>query len=129
VTFDGIALGADVTDLDARVFDVGLYANDDGDVFVNSRGADVGRRGDRMVRCGAGQSGEIPRRRYTRTRKEFAVTLYNIATDRSIYNIATDPSIFSSTMLWIAFSVAIGLYAGNYRNRNQAGWTLLALLI
>jgi hypothetical protein len=30
VTVDGIALGADVTDLDARVFDVGLYANDDG---------------------------------------------------------------------------------------------------
>jgi hypothetical protein len=35
VTVDGTGLGAEVVDLDARVFDVGLYANDDGDTFVN----------------------------------------------------------------------------------------------
>jgi hypothetical protein len=35
VTVDGIASGADVTDLNQPVFDVGLYAHDDGDEFVN----------------------------------------------------------------------------------------------
>jgi hypothetical protein len=35
VTVDGSELGAEVTDLNARVFDVGLYSNDNGDEFVN----------------------------------------------------------------------------------------------
>jgi hypothetical protein len=35
VTVDGTALGADVTDPDARVFDVSLYSNENGDEFVN----------------------------------------------------------------------------------------------
>jgi hypothetical protein len=34
----------------------------------------------------------------------------------------------SSIVVWIAFSVAVGMYARN-SNRDQVGWTLLALLI
>jgi hypothetical protein len=30
---------------------------------------------------------------------------------------------------WIAFAVAVGMYAHNYRDRDQAGWTILALVI
>lgn len=38
MTVDGTELGAEVTDLDERVFDVGLYSNDNGDQFVNPEG-------------------------------------------------------------------------------------------
>jgi hypothetical protein len=32
-------------------------------------------------------------------------------------------------IVWIAFAVAVGMYARNYRDRDQAGWTILALVI
>ena len=35
----------------------------------------------------------------------------------------------SLLLVWIAFAVAVGMYAHNYRDRDQAGWTILALVI
>jgi hypothetical protein len=34
-----------------------------------------------------------------------------------------------AVMVWFAASVTVGMYARNYRNRDQGGWTILALLI
>lgn len=32
-------------------------------------------------------------------------------------------------ILWIALSIAVGLFASNYRNRSGLGWFALSLLI
>jgi hypothetical protein len=39
------------------------------------------------------------------------------------------PWLYAPALVWIAFAVAVGMYAYNYRNRDQAGWTILALVI
>lgn len=32
-------------------------------------------------------------------------------------------------ILWVALSIAVGLFASNYRNRSGFGWFVLSLLI
>lgn len=41
---------------------------------------------------------------------------------------ARNPSV-EIFILWIALSIAVGLFASNYRNRSGFGWFALSLLI